>query len=78
MLGHASEKGMYQMYQRCRFVVLLLLVWGTLPLAAPGEEEIPPSPGVYMGRTIARTMHWTGAQWLMRATREEEEQPNIE
>lgn len=27
----------------------------------------------YLGRTIARTMHWSGAGWLMRATREDEE-----
>ncbi|CAN5430872.1 class I SAM-dependent methyltransferase [soil metagenome] len=27
----------------------------------------------YMGRTIAQTMHWTGASWLLRETREKEE-----
>lgn len=27
----------------------------------------------YLGRSIARTMHWTGAEWLMRETREDEE-----
>jgi ubiquinone/menaquinone biosynthesis C-methylase UbiE len=28
----------------------------------------------YMGRPVARTMHWSGAQWLLRASREDEEQ----
>ena len=28
----------------------------------------------YMGREIAQTMHFTGAEWLTRATREKEEQ----
>ncbi len=27
----------------------------------------------YMGRTIAQTMHWKGAPWLLRETREKEE-----
>lgn len=32
----------------------------------PGRTE-------YMGRRIARTMHWTGAPWLLRETRQREE-----
>jgi len=35
--------------------------------------EIPPAPAEYMGRRIARTMHYTGAPWLMRESREREE-----
>jgi len=27
----------------------------------------------YLGRRVARTMHWTGASWLLRKTREEQE-----
>ena len=27
----------------------------------------------FVGRTIAKTMHWTGAEWLMRKNREQEE-----
>ena len=37
------------------------------------EEDIPPGPKVYMGRTIANTMHWKGAGWLTRKERELEE-----
>ncbi|MFT4628213.1 MAG: SAM-dependent methyltransferase [Myxococcota bacterium] len=33
------------------------------------------TPPTYMGRPIAQTMHWTGAEWLVRATRETEEAP---
>jgi ubiquinone/menaquinone biosynthesis C-methylase UbiE len=32
-------------------------------------------PGFYMGRRIAATMSWQGADWLFRETRIEEEQP---
>lgn len=40
----------------------------------PPPAPTPPEPLTeYMGRTIARTMHWRGAEWLMRATREAEE-----
>lgn len=39
----------------------------------PAEETIPPGPKVYMGRTIANTMHWKGADWLTRKERELEE-----
>ncbi len=31
----------------------------------------------YLGRDIARTMHWTGAEWLMRASRDEEENSKL-
>lgn len=34
----------------------------------PGLDE-------YMGREIARTMHWKGAEWLIRRVREQEEGP---
>lgn len=38
------------------------------PLADPG-----PGVDVYMGREVAQTMHWLGAEWLLRDTREDEE-----
>lgn len=50
---------------------LLLLLPATFTPAA--EEADPPALTEYKGRTIARTMHWTGAEWLMRANREQEE-----
>ena len=37
------------------------------------RAPIPESTGSYMGREIAQTMHWLGASWLIRATREDEE-----
>ena len=36
-----------------------------LPIATPERS--------YMGREIAQTVHWTGAEWLIRETREDEE-----
>lgn len=35
--------------------------------------EVPPARTEYMGREIAQTMHWMGASWLLRKTREREE-----
>ena len=37
------------------------------------EPELPPPVATYMGREIAQTMHWRGAEWLMREMREKEE-----
>ncbi len=36
-------------------------------------EANPEGRRTYLGRRIAQTMHWTGAKWLMRETREDEE-----
>jgi SAM-dependent methyltransferase len=44
--------------------------------AVPAPEAKPAGPPElteYMGRTIAQTMHWEGAGWLLRADREQEE-----
>src|SRR4029078_11976896 len=38
------------------------------------EEKIPPALTHYMGREIAQTMHYTGAPWLVRESREREEE----
>ena len=56
-----------------------LLGLGALALLLPSatlrgqESSIPPGKEVYMGRRIAQTMHFTGAPWLIRNTREREE-----
>lgn len=52
-----------------------LVPWarGQEPPAAAALAELPPPLTEYMGRRIAPTMHWTGAEWLLRATRESEE-----
>lgn len=38
-----------------------------------GSAEVPEAVDVYMGREVAQTMHWLGAEWLLRDTREDEE-----
>ena len=43
------------------------------PAPTSTNEPMPPARTHYMGREIAQTMHWRGATWLMRKTREEEE-----
>lgn len=50
---------------------LLLLAALNLP-----AQEAPPALTEYMGRQIAQTMHWKGAEWLMRRVREQEEGPS--
>jgi cyclopropane fatty-acyl-phospholipid synthase-like methyltransferase len=40
---------------------------------APVTDEPPPGLTEYLGRTIAHTMHYTGAEWLTRTEREREE-----
>jgi ubiquinone/menaquinone biosynthesis C-methylase UbiE len=40
---------------------------------ALGTDEPPPGLTEYLGRTIAQTMHYTGAEWLTRTEREREE-----
>jgi SAM-dependent methyltransferase len=41
---------------------------------AAKEEELPPPMTHYMGRKIAQTMHFSGAPWLVRDSREREEE----
>jgi len=47
--------------------------WAHLVLEFRLPEAGPASAPEYMGRTIATTMHWKGAEWLLRAEREREE-----
>ncbi len=47
-------------------------------LALPLQDRVDPEGSPegrddYLGRRIARTMHWAGAPWLLRETREDEE-----
>lgn len=41
------------------------------------EPTIPPPLEVYMGRRIAQTMHFSGAEWLIRNEREREERCSL-
>ncbi len=54
-------------------VPIFLLLLAALHLPA---QEAPPALTEYMGREIAQTMHWKGAEWLMRRVREQEEGPS--
>ncbi|HXS81884.1 MAG TPA: class I SAM-dependent methyltransferase [Methylomirabilota bacterium] len=61
------------------FLVLLLALpaRGPIQQQPPGQDTLetalPPPLTEYMGRRIAPTMHWSGAEWLLRETRESEE-----
>lgn len=47
-----------------------------LPVAtAPSDTPIPTAKPLYMGRRIAPTMGYAHASWLIRSTRQEEEDP---
>jgi sugar phosphate isomerase/epimerase/SAM-dependent methyltransferase len=50
-------------------------MWGVLALAVwvQNPEATPEGRTRYLGREVAQTMHWLGADWLMRETREDEE-----
>src|SRR6187399_1182310 len=47
------------------------------PNAVPSSAEPPPGLTEYLGRTIAQTMHYTGAAWLVRTKREREEAASL-
>jgi len=55
------------------FPVLLTLLGASIGARFYFQDEAPPGPERYLGREIATTMHWTGAEWLLRKTREEQE-----
>ena len=56
--------------------MLVAVLTSLSPLTSPGiaQEDEKPS---YRGRTIAQTMHWKGAEWLLRETREKEERVSV-
>ena len=57
---------------------LLLLVTTTSIAREPAADaEIPPPLETYMGRTIAKTMHYLGAPWLIRDNRENQERCSL-
>lgn len=59
------------------FSLRLSLALLLLPAFLHAEEkaaELPPPLTHYMGRKIAQTMHFTGAPWLVRESREREEE----
>lgn len=48
--------------------------YAALPLRAAPQEDTPRGRTHYKGREIARTMHYTAAPWLVRESREREEE----
>ncbi|HZN39290.1 MAG TPA: TIM barrel protein, partial [Planctomycetota bacterium] len=52
-------------------LALVVLLW---PQQGQGDpEQTPQGRTRFLGREVAQTMHWTGAPWLLRETRENEE-----
>lgn len=54
-------------------VLIAMPVVAQQPVAEPATEELPPALTEYMGRKIAQTMHYAGAPWLVRESRQREE-----
>lgn len=61
------------------FVALSVLAWAlaAVSFAQDRPAAIPPALRTYMGREIAVTMHWMGAEWLIRDEREREERCSL-
>ncbi len=58
----------------CLLALLCHVEWSMAQESS--EAFIPPARTQYMGRTIAQTMSFHGAPWLVRENREEEERPS--
>ncbi|MEC9477165.1 MAG: family 16 glycoside hydrolase [Planctomycetota bacterium] len=56
--------------------IVFAVLWSLGPLTSPGFAQDDDKPQ-YKGRTIAQTMHWMGAEWLLRETREKEERVSV-
>lgn len=61
-----------------RFLVIWLAAWcwivtSLVATAQVATQEAPPAPTHYKGREIATTMHYLGAPWLVRDSRQREE-----
>jgi len=73
---------------RIHFLLTLVVLASSLPMAGTAQAQsqpvpidvavdltavIPPAQTHHMGREIAQTMHFTGAPWLVRESRQREE-----
>lgn len=64
--------------RRLATLCVLLLLSSARPLrAADDNAQAPPALTEYKGRRIAQTMHWLGAEWLIRDEREREERCSL-
>ncbi len=61
------------------FAVLIFSMMLSTSFAQEDDQElkVPKARTKYMGRTIAQTMHYTGAEWLIRENRENEERCSL-
>lgn len=61
-----------------RQATVLLVMISLSPILAGQDsaDDIPPARTQYMGRTIAQTMGYQGAPWLIRPDREQQEHPS--
>ena len=64
------------MRRRISMWMLVAILTSLGPLTSPGFAQDDDKPQ-YKGRTIAQTMHWKGAEWLLRETREKEERVSV-
>ena len=76
--GAGEREGKDCNMMKTRLLMMSCVLAGVvLPLrgedAKPREAAGPPAVTEYKGRKVAQTMHWTGAEWLLRANREQEE-----
>ncbi len=60
-----------------RLLLALLALVAPAPALAEESGKIPPPLQFYKGRQIARTMHYAGAEWLIRNSREKEERCSL-
>ena len=67
------------MIARARLAVALLALALPCPTRQEAHDPELSSEGrsTYFGREIARTMHWSGAEWLLRETRADEENTRL-
>jgi ubiquinone/menaquinone biosynthesis C-methylase UbiE len=56
-----------------KFVIVVIFVCVAAARCAAEDDVIPPPTKEYKGREIAQTMHFLGAPWLTRESREREE-----
>jgi ubiquinone/menaquinone biosynthesis C-methylase UbiE len=72
-----SRRDNRDMRYRCRLThfALLISILGLAPFrpALAGDDSVPPPLTEYKGREIAQTMHYLGAPWLTRESRDREE-----
>ena len=59
-----------------RLAVALSAIFAAACASASAQERLPPALTEYKGREIALTMHYTGAPWLTRESRDREEDCN--